>query len=200
MSDEARAPYVPSEHTLKGLGGRPSLWLERFTHLFPKGAKVLDLACGCARNTNLLVQGGFDVTGCDIDERCAPFVEKAGANFIRADLEGDPWPFKPAAFDVIVVEFYLWRKLFPDIEATLKDGGFLVYETFMMPYAGFVGNRAKNPDFVLKPLELPLAFRNSLETVAYEESLSEKGDCFQKYLGRKFVGGVNCPVLVAPLN
>ena len=35
----------PTAHSLKGLKGQPSKWLERFSRLFPKNAKVLDLAC-----------------------------------------------------------------------------------------------------------------------------------------------------------
>ena len=115
---------------------------------------------------------------------------------MRADLEGSPWPFEEEVFDVIVVSFYLERSLFPHLVKSLKQGGYLLYETFMLPFEGFDGNRAKNPDFVLNPLELIDAFRDSLEVFAYEESLIEKGDCLQRFLARKRIAGKNVPVML----
>ena len=50
----------PAAHSLKGLKGQPSKWLERFSRLFPKNAKVLDLACGCGRNTKYLSKMGYE--------------------------------------------------------------------------------------------------------------------------------------------
>ena len=150
-----RAPYIPSEHAVKGLNAEPSAWIKRFCSLFSPNAKVLDMACGAGRNTKLLASFGNQVTGLDIDERCRPYIEVIpGATFMQADLEGALWPFEDEVFDVIVVSFYLERSLFPHLVKSLKRGGYLIYETFMLPFDGFDGNRAKSPDFVLKPLEL----------------------------------------------
>jgi len=41
-----RAPYIPSEHVVKGLNAEPSAWIKRFCPLFSPNAKVLDMACG----------------------------------------------------------------------------------------------------------------------------------------------------------
>ena len=149
-----RAPYIPSEHAVKGLNAEPSAWIKRFCPLFSPNAKVLDMACGAGRNTKLLAFFGNQVTGLDIDERCRPYIEVIpGATFMQADLEGALWPFEDEVFDVIVVSFYLERSLFPHLVKSLKRGGYLIYETFMLPFEGFDGNRAKSPDFVLEPLE-----------------------------------------------
>lgn len=115
---------------------------------------------------------------------------------MQADLEGALWPFEDEVFDVIVVSFYLERSLFPHLVKSLKRGGYLIYETFMLPFEGFDGNRAKSPNFVLKPLELIDAFRDTLEVFAYEESLIEKGDCFQRFVARKPINGKNVPVIL----
>lgn len=48
-----RAPYIPSEHVVKGLNAEPSAWIKRFCPLFSPNAKVLDMACGAGRNTKL---------------------------------------------------------------------------------------------------------------------------------------------------
>ena len=192
-----RTPYIPSEHQVKGLNAAPSKWMERFCPLFASGGSVLDVACGAGRNARLFSEKGFQVTGVDIDERCRGYLESLqNAKFVQADIEEGPWPFAAESFDVVEVSFYLYRDLLPKLAETVKPGGYLIYETFMMPFDGFDGNRAKNPDFVLKPLELVDVFRDSLEIVAYEESLLEKGDCVQRFVGRKNIDGINRPVLV----
>lgn len=192
-----RAPYIPSEHSIKGLNAAPSPWVKRFCPLFSPDAKVLDMACGAGRNTKVLAAAGNKVTALDIDERCKPYIEAIpGASFLRADLEGAPWPFEKEVFDAVVVTFYLDRNLFPKLVEVLKPGGYLIYETFMMPFVGFKGNRAKNEDFVLRPLELIEVFRDRLEVCSYEESLIDKGDCLQRFLGRKPLDGKNEPVIL----
>ncbi len=83
------------------------------------------------------------------------------------------------------MSFYLERRLYQNLFEVLKEDGFLIYETFMLPYPGFDGNRAKNPDFVLKPLELIDVYRDQMEILAYGQELGEKGDCFQQFLAQK---------------
>ncbi len=185
----------PAAHSLKGLKGQPSKWLERFSRLFPKNAKVLDLACGCGRNTKYLSKMGYEVTAVDWDERVRPYVaDLPGGTFKQVDLENGTWAFEPEAFDVILVNFYLYRPILSFLPSSLVPGGYLLYETFMMPYLGFDGNRAKNCDFILNPLELVDTYRNTMAVLAYEETLSEKGDCFQKILCKKPIDGKNLPV------
>lgn len=185
----------PHSHSLKGLKGSPSEWMKRFARLFPENAKVLDLACGCGRNDKWLAKQGFDVTCVDWDDRCAQYISPIeGAKFLQMDIENGPWLLKPQTFDVVLVNFYLFRPVLSKLPELLVPGGYLIYETFMMPYAGFDGNRAKNEDFILKPLELVDVYRDSMEILAYEETLGEKGDCFQKILCRKPLDGKNLPV------
>ena len=54
----------------------------------------------------------------------------------------------------------------------------------MMPYLGFDGNRAKNCDFILNPLELVDTYRNTMAVLAYEETLSEKGTASRRFYAR----------------
>ena len=160
----------------------------------------MDLACGCGRNTRLLAASGFQVTGVDIDERCRPYIEAIpGATFVQRDLENSDWLFAPGTFDAIVVNFYLERSLYPFLTDALKEGGFLLYETFMLPYPGFEGNRTNNPDFVLQPMELPEVYGKSMDILAYSQTVSEKGDCFQQFLARKFIRGRREPIVLPSL-
>lgn len=186
-------------HSLKGLHGSPSVWLERFINLFTP-TKVLDLACGCGRNTAYLASWGNEVTAVDVDDRVGPYIRKIpNTRFICANLESEEWPLGEMKFGAIVVNFYLYRPILPKLADMLLPGGYLIYETFMMPYQGFDGNRAKNGDFVLKPLELVERYQTTLSTIAYEQTLSEKGDCFQRYLGRKPINSFDYPVLLSDL-
>jgi len=52
---------------LNHAGGEPSPWVQRFAHLLPPGASVLDLACGSGRHMRWLAAQGFVVTGVDRD-------------------------------------------------------------------------------------------------------------------------------------
>jgi SAM-dependent methyltransferase len=187
--------YKPGEHRIKGLKGDPSKWLERFLPLLPAGAKVLDYACGAARNDRLLSKAGFLVTAADIDPRVAPYAEVIpNTTFVCTDLEHAPWPFAPESFDLVLVNYYLFRPRLKEIANLIKPGGWLIYETFMKPYPEFDKNRARNDDFILRPMELPQTFAGLLDCIAYEESLIDAGDCVQHYLGRKALNGRFEPV------
>lgn len=195
MADEKMSVEQTKEHSLKGLKGTHSAWMERFVSLFVKGGRVLDMACGCGRNIAYLTSWGFEVTGVDIDGRCRPYVEEfPHAKFLCADVEADPWSLDGMTFDVVLVNFFLSRKILSKLPELLNPGGYLVYETFVLPYEGFDGNRAKNADFVLAPLELIDTFRKDLNIIAYEQTLGEKGDCFERILARKPINGINQPV------
>ncbi len=91
---------------------------------------------------------GYEVTAVDWDERVRPYVaDLPGVTFKQVDLENGTWAFEPEAFDVILVNFYLYRPILSFLPSSLVPGGYLLYETFMMPYLGFDGNRAKELRF-----------------------------------------------------
>jgi len=84
------------------------------------------------------------------------------------DLESQPWPFPPGRFDGVVVTNYLHRPLFQDLAGALKEGGVLVYETFMRGQERL--GRPSNPAFLLEPGELLTAF-GGLQVIAFEQGL-----------------------------
>jgi len=68
------------------------------------------------------------------------------------DLEqGDGW-WPEGVYDVVVVVHYLHRPLFPALQAALRPGGILVYETFTRAQAE--RGKPTNPAFLLEPGEL----------------------------------------------
>ena len=143
----------------------PSPWVQRWSHLVPHGAGVLDVACGAGRHVRWFAERGCRVTGIDRD---AAIVEPLRdlAELLVADTENKPWPLTGRRFDAVVVTNYLWRPLLPTVIDSLAEGGVLIYETFA------AGNEAvgkpSNPDFLLQPGELLLAARG-LDIVAYED-------------------------------
>jgi len=152
----------------------PSRWMQRWVHLIPPGATVLDLACGSGRHLTWLAAQGFRLTGVDRDEvAVAPL--RALAEIVVADIEGGPWPLAGRTFDVVLVTNYLWRTLLPTVVASVAEGGLLIYETFAEGQQT-VGKPSR-PDFLLQPGELLTACA-SLQVLAYEDGFLSKPDRF----------------------
>jgi SAM-dependent methyltransferase len=106
----------------------------------------------------------------DVDaEAGASLAQVPGVSFLRADLEGGPWPYAGRRFDAIVVTHYLHRPLFPLLAESLAPGGVLIYETFMVGHERF--GRPTNPAFLLRSRELLEAFGARLAVLAFEEGV-----------------------------
>jgi SAM-dependent methyltransferase len=84
------------------------------------------------------------------------------------EAEGAVWPFEPGRFALVVVTNYLHRPLFPQLAASLRHDGILIYETFAQ--GNQVYGKPSNPDFLLAPEELlGLARQGGLQVLAYED-------------------------------
>ena len=155
----------------------PSAWVQRWSHLVPDGATVLDLACGAGRHTRWFAARGARLTALD---RNGPLIAPLAtiAEVIVADIEADPWPLAGRRFDAVIVTHYLWRTLLPAIVDSLAPGGVLIYETFAQGNAAF--GKPSNPDFLLQPGEL-LRAAAGLRIVAYEDGfLDAPPRCIQR--------------------
>ena len=139
----------------------PSPWVVRWAPLITHGT-VLDVACGAGRHARFFLGRNLNVVAVDRDLQVIP-----GARFIQADLEdGSPWPLPGEQFEGVVVTNYLNRGIFPEILQSLKPGGVLIYETFMLGNERF--GKPSNPRFLLRPGELRDAFKE-LTVKGYEE-------------------------------
>lgn len=128
---------------------------------------MLDLACGSGRHVRWLASQGFRVTAIDRDAAALEPL-RALAEVRVADLEGEVWPLDGERFEAVVVTNYLWRPTWPQLRATLADGGVLIYETFALGHERF--GRPSRPDFLLRPGEL-LALAQGWHVVAYEDGV-----------------------------
>jgi SAM-dependent methyltransferase len=143
----------------------PSGWVQRWSHLVPAGASVLDVACGSGRHVRWFAQRGCRVTGIDRDAAAlAPLASIAQT--LVADIENGPWPLTGRRFDAVVVTNYLWRPLLPILIGSIEERGLLLYETFAHGNAS-VG-KPSNPQFLLRPGEL-LQVAAGLRVIAFED-------------------------------
>lgn len=160
--------------------GAPSPWVARFAAQAPPGP-VLDLACGGGRHSALFARLGHEVLAVDRNQDALAEVHKLGLPGIvtrcvdlelplhEARAQAD-WPLRTQRWAGIVVTNYLHRPLFPDLYASLAEGGVLIYETFAL------GNekhgKPSNPAFLLAPrelLDLTAAAGAGFHVLAYED-------------------------------
>ncbi len=146
-----------------------SPWVARFAPLAKPG-EALDLACGSGRHTRLLAAQGLQVTALDRNAELLSPLAGPNVTILQHDLESEDavWPFEPGRFSLIVVTNYLYRPLFPQLAASLRPDGILIYETFAQ--GNQVYGKPSNPDFLLAPGELlDLARDGGLQVLAYED-------------------------------
>lgn len=151
-----------------------SAWVQRWSHLAPTGAPMLDVACGGGRHLRWFAALGHPTTGVDRSPEAVQAAALVGEG-LCADIENHPWPLAGRQFGVVVVTHYLWRPLLPAIVASVAPGGVLIYETFA---AGneTVGKPAR-PDFLLQHGELLTACAG-LRIVAYEDGYLDAPERF----------------------
>jgi SAM-dependent methyltransferase len=136
---------------------KPRPFVEEIARDLPPG-RALDLACGDGRNAVWLAERGWRVTAVDK----APTVAHAGVEVYTADLERHEFEIAEAAWDLIVMSYYLQRDLFPKIVRGLKPGGVAIVIVHMFE----PGHEASR--FSLHPGELREHFREC-NIVAYYE-------------------------------
>ena len=152
---------------------------------FPNAGSALDVAGGVGRHAIWLARRQWQVTLIDISE---VGVEKARENardlshrieFRVADLRD--FEAGSERYDLILVFFYLQRSIFPELVASLRRGGLLIYKTYTLEQQRFSGGPS-HPMHLLRPNELLRAF-SKLRTLYYRETTHERG--VAEFVGRK---------------
>ena len=150
---------------------KPAAILEHYEQLLPAEGIALDLACGLGGNALLLAQQGLETHAWDISPvAIQTLAEKAlhSSLFIQTEVR-DIASQPPAAncFDVIVVSYFLERKIMPALIKALKPNGLIFYQTFTQKH--FSDSGPGRPDYRLQPNELLKCFMD-LQVVAYHEN------------------------------
>lgn len=122
-------------------------WLSPILREVTRGARVLDLGCGCGTPTARLLSGRLRVTGVDISRvqlrRARSLVP--GAAFVRADMTALAFP--PATFDAVVCLYSLihvpvaeQRPLLARIRDWLRPAGWFIVVTGHDAFEGVEGD------------------------------------------------------------
>ncbi len=166
----------------------PDDWLRQHAVTLAAGT-ALDLACGLGYNAIWLAQQGWRVDAVDISpvglSLAASLAERVGCpavSWIAADLD----TFVPceAGYDLITVFRFLDRQRLPQmIEAALRPGGMLIYETFSQRQMSRPDNHLKCDQFTLGPGELPALFPHLTVVAAEEIDLPDR--CVARLAARK---------------
>ena len=153
---------------------KPSQFLVKNIELLPEGL-ALDVAMGSGRNTIYLAKMGFDVEGVDTSpesvNRALELARKAGVTIKAqvADLESN-YHIAKDKYDIIICFNYLQRSLIPQIKDGLRQGGMVIYETFIVDQAQ--SGKPRNPEYLLKHNELLDMFHN-FRCLRYREGMIE---------------------------
>lgn len=142
----------------------PAKVLSRGERWLPKGDSLsaLDLACGRAANAHFLATRGFNTTAWDISETVIDEISGRNPKVLTEVAVRDVIEQPPAtsSFDVIVVTRFLSRESCPAIQAALKPGGVLFYQTFT--------HGLSNKEYLLADNELLSLFKG-LHLLEYHE-------------------------------
>ncbi len=134
-----------------------------------QGPRLLDVAMGEGRNAIYLAQHGFQVVGVDRSPRAVVKAQQWGAELglkfeaLVVDLEREELP--PGLFDSVVVTRYWQEDLCLRLQAALRPGGILLYETYTVEYLKY---GPRNRSHLLAPGQLRQAFAG-MEVLLYEE-------------------------------
>lgn len=140
-----------------------------------RGARALDLACGAGRNALFLAELGYHVDAWDVADvalavlraeldRRAAAGQPLAVTPLQVDLDTAELP--AATYDLVLDYYFLDRRLFPAMAATLRPGGLLLCETYVDSARG--REHIANPAHLLQRGELPRAFA-SLDIIEYIE-------------------------------
>lgn len=168
----------------------PSAWVQRWSHLVPAGAPVLDVACGLGRHLRWFRERGHPVTGIDRAPDALAAARQLG-EALAADLEnGSPWPLPGRTFGAVIVTNYLWRPVFPALQDSVAPGGVLICETFA------IGNetvgRPARAEFLLQNGEL-LRLVDRLRIVAFEDGFVDEPPRFVQRIAAVRPAGGSAP-------
>jgi tellurite methyltransferase len=144
--------------------------------LFPNAGVALDVAGGVGRHAIWMARKHWQVMLVDIsDVGLGKARENAGGDagrisFQTKDLASATWP--PSAYDLLMVFFYLERRLLPKLADALRPGGLLIYKTYTH-LALKLAKGPSHPMHLLQENELLHAFP-AMTVLHYEETLRDR--------------------------
>ncbi len=158
-------------------GKEPNPFLKKHIRLLPKG-KALDIASGEGRNAVFLAQNGFEVDAVDISEKGLKKAQKLardkGVKINTFLIDLDQYQIKKERYDLIANFYFLRRRLIPRIKKGLKNGGRVIFETYLLEHRTLGTGGPKQAKYFLKPNELLGLFKD-LRILFYREGIFKEG-------------------------
>ncbi len=179
------AKYAAASHTSM----RPDPFLlqadkEYVRPLLSQPGEVLDVAGGVGRHALFYAKQGWKATLIDVSENGIALAEKNALlrklpiKTVAADLNNFDTRQLRGRFDLLLVFFYLQRKLFPALVDMLKPGGLLIYKTYLRGTL----KGPTHPLHLLEANELLRAFA-TLRVLHYRETVGESR--VAEFVGRR---------------
>ncbi|MFT5328786.1 MAG: tellurite methyltransferase [Planctomycetaceae bacterium] len=135
--------------------------------------RALDIACGLGHNSVWLAQHGWNVDGVDVSPSGLTLAQqhatelRCKVSWLEADL--DDWQPAEDSYDLTIVFRFLDRVTVPRVvNAGLRSGGWLIYETFAAGQLDRPDGHIRNPAFTLAPGELPKLFPD-FDVISFRE-------------------------------
>lgn len=152
-------------HVKKPMKTTPAPILKKFIEHVNVGAAI-DVACGTGRNTHFLEELGFKIDAVDLSDYALSQIKKT-PNITKIEVDLDTYNFEKNRYDLVINCNYLNRRLMAQMSDSLKDGGVIIFETFIVAHEK-PENGSMNPDYLLKENELQETFKD-LDIIFYEE-------------------------------
>jgi 2-polyprenyl-3-methyl-5-hydroxy-6-metoxy-1,4-benzoquinol methylase len=155
----------------------PYAFQEFVQPLFPSGGTALDVAGGLGRHSIFLARQGWKVTLVDSSSvgvaQARENARELGSliNYKVTDLAQSPW--EVSIYDVVIVFFYLERRILPHLIEAIRPGGFLIYKSYTHMAPKF-GKGPTDPMHLLKENELLHAFPG-VTVLHYLETIQHSG-------------------------
>ena len=133
-------------------------WLPFVRDHLGSSLDLLELAMGTGRHSRIACAYGFKVYGVDRDLNRIKQAKTGRLKKARlwvADLELFLLPSN--RFDLIICTNYLQRSIWPDLRASIRTGGFVLYETFTQGQLAYETG-PRSPNHLLRPGELRREF------------------------------------------
>ncbi len=128
--------------------------------------QAIDVACGTGRNTHYLAEKGFLVDAVDISDYALSKIKNSSV-ITKIETDLDKYNIVPKKYDLIVNTNYLNRRLISQMKDALKEGGVVVFETFIVAHGDYK-HETMNLDYLLRKNELLHSFIG-LDIIYYEE-------------------------------
>jgi len=171
MSRERRAHW--DDRNREGTPGAPEPSVVELLPLLPRGL-ALDIGAGLGRNAIALAEAGLRVIAADYSTPAVLALHRTARERglailpVLADLEAS-FPFRSASLDAVVNVNFLNRDLVPRLIESLRPGGMLLFDTFLIDQAEL--GHPRNPAFLLRHYELREMLA-SLDFLRYREGIA----------------------------